>query len=97
MNLRSTYTLADANEDATSTGTAPAIIKPFSAVSGSFVCVISVTANLTLQGRATPTGPWVTLVAEITASAVAAIPFILPEMRVIWDTNAGAISYWITA
>lgn len=56
-------------------------------------------ATLTVEGRITPTGPWVSLATSTGlsggAGAVAIpIPNALPEMRLNWTVNAGTINAW---
>jgi hypothetical protein len=60
-------------------------------------------ATFTLEGRITPSAPWVALHAANAALAggagqvLQAIAQALPEMRLNWTGNAGLVTAWVLA
>lgn len=60
-------------------------------------------ASFTLEGRISPEAPWVSIMTADTSFSggagqkLVAIAQALPEMRLNWSGNAGAVSAWVMA
>ncbi len=56
------------------------------------------TATVAIQGRISPTAPWVTLGTPLTADGLYDIPHAMPEMRAnVTAYTSGTITVWIKA
>lgn len=93
MSQRRVYQLLGPDEAAASGSGAVVNMTP-EQLTGTMQAEISVAGTVVLEGRMGPDAPWASVIASTTATGVAAIPFVYPQMRVTWTLNTGVINIW---